>query len=69
MNTGTHVTADIAMRIRAARPDDNAPLLPLLHELGYPGTLQSVSAQLAIYAGSNASRVLVVDGEAGTLAG
>lgn len=41
--------------------------MPLLHELGYPGTLQSASAQ--IYAGSNASRVLVADGEAGRLAG
>lgn len=57
------------MRIRAAGIDDSALLLPLLHELGYPGTLQSVSAQMAIYAGSNASRVLVADGEAGRLAG
>ncbi|MHB1897517.1 MAG: hypothetical protein ACYCOY_12865 [Metallibacterium sp.] len=68
-NTGTHVTADIAMRIRAARPDDNAPLLPLLHELGYPGTPESASAQLAIYAGGNTSRMLVADGASGSLAG
>ena len=63
------MTADIATRIRAAGIDDSALLLPLLPELGYPGTLQSVSAQMAICAGSNASRVLVADGEAGRLAG
>jgi GNAT superfamily N-acetyltransferase len=39
------VTADIATRIRAAGIDDSALLLPLLHELGYPGTLQSASAR------------------------
>ena len=59
----------IAMRIRAARPDDGALLLPLPHELGYPGTPESASAQLAIYAGGNTSRMLVADGASGSLAG
>lgn len=62
MNTGTHVAADIATRIRAAGAADSALLLPLPHELGYPGTPESASAQLAIYAGGNTSRMLVADG-------
>ena len=63
------MTADIATRIRAARIDDSALLLPLLHELGNPCTLQSMSAQLAIYAGCNTSCVLVVDRGDSSLAG
>ena len=44
-------------------------MLPLPHELGYPGTPESASAQLAIYAGGNTSRMLVADGASGSLAG
>jgi len=59
--SGAPAPSSPAVRIRPARPDDEAALATLLGELGYPATAGELRGRIAELAGSAADTVLVAE--------